>query len=160
MVLLASTALASSGQIVRADGRIGTFTVDVTTEAQVRAQLGAPAKVRKEECAAKSTCGHTLEYLCGTRCFTDYSFNDATGRLSDFLTRSPDFRTVHGSHAGMSAAAAASREHKRIDPACGFDHEIRLRSDRTHLFVLAVSGKTVYAIAYLGPHSVYYDGLC
>jgi hypothetical protein len=60
----------------------------------------------------------------------------------------------------MRAAAAAAREGKKLEPGCGPGLYLHLRWDRGHTFVLTIWHGTVDRIVYLGPHSVYYDGLC
>jgi hypothetical protein len=60
----------------------------------------------------------------------------------------------------MSAAQATRREGKKLVPGCGDGLYIHLRWDTRPKFVLTVSRSTVGSIAYLGPHSVYYDGFC
>jgi hypothetical protein len=147
--------------IVRADGRIGAFRIDVTTEAQLRARLGKPDRVEKRFFPPRKTAvGHTLLYRCGQGCQTAYSIDNSTGRLSDYWTTSHRFVTAHGSRVGMSGREAAQREGKRLVPGCGDGLYVHLRWDAGHQFVPTVWHGMVDGIAYLGPHSVYYDGLC
>jgi hypothetical protein len=107
--------------------------------------------------------GHTLVFRCGRSCETAYSINDKTGKLSDYWTASPRFKTERGSVVGMSAVRAAQLERKRPHPGCGFPIYIYLRSSaepEQRLFVLAIWKGKIDSIGYVGPHSVYYDGLC
>jgi hypothetical protein len=161
--LVAASPVAGAGgtQIVRADGHIGSLRIDISTEAQIRALEGKPHRIEDEFFPPrKSPVGHTLYYSCGRGCETAYSINNATGRLSDFETSSPRFLTARGSHVGMRAAAAARRERTRLVPGCGTGPYIHVRWDSHHAFVLSAWGGKVDQITYLGPHSVYYDGLC
>lgn len=148
----------SSSSEVHPDGGIGPLKIDVSTEAQIRDFAGEPFKVQPE--VWPGIRGRTLEYRCGRSCVTSYSINSKTGRLSDYRTQSPRFITESGSHVGMSAARAARLEGKRARPGCGFPRYIYLRTDDEHLFVLAIWKGRVDSIGYLGPHTVYYDGLC
>jgi len=170
LVLLVTVALAAAASAgcgssrpatVRVDGRIGRFRIDVTTEAQLVASAGQPDRVEDDFAPLrKRPVGHTLYYRCGRRCETAYSIARATGRLSDFESNSPDFVTERGSHVGMRAAEAARREGKKLAPGCGTGPYIDLRLDRHHTVTLAAWGGKVREIIYLGPHSVYYEGLC
>jgi hypothetical protein len=80
LVLSAAAVLATgcggrSVDIVHADGRIGSFRLDVTTERDVRARLGRPDGVSRDKTPAV-TAPHgerTLVYLCGRDCRTQYS---------------------------------------------------------------------------------------
>jgi len=63
----------------------------------------------------------------------------------------------------MSAARAARLEGKKPHPGCGFPLYLFLRAGDQRgkrLFVLATWKGKIDSIGYLGPHSVYYDGLC
>ena len=143
------------------DGRIGPLQIDVSTEAQIRAFAGKPARVERDFWpGTKGQFGHSLQYRCGPGCLTNYSINNATGRLSDYWTKSPHFRTERGSHVGMSATQAASLEGRKLLLGCGFPTYLYLRSDNDRVFVLAIWKGRVDSIGYLGPHTVYYDGLC
>lgn len=152
---------ASMRPVVGDDGRIGTLRIDVSTEAQVRATYGNPDRVEDEFVQpGKVLVGHTLYFRCGHGCETGYSINKATGRLSDFETSSPSFVTERGSRVGMPASEAARRERKNLGPVCGSDRLIYPRWDLRHEFVLVTSGGKIRQIAYLGPHSVIYSGVC
>ena len=143
------------------DGRIGSLQIDVSTEADIRQFAGAPDKVERE--LWPGIRGRTLIYRCGRKCETSYSINDKTGKLSDYWTQSRRFRTEHGSFVGMSAARAARLERRRPHAGCGFPLYLYLRaSDRPQkrLFVLGIWTGRIESIGYLGPHSVYYEGLC
>jgi hypothetical protein len=156
-----ATAGAAARPIVHVDGRIGPFRIDHTTEAGLRARLGRPARVEKvvaEFPGAPS--GRVLTYRCGRGCRTAYSFNAATGRLSDFYSGSPRFVTEHGSHVGMKAREASGRERAKIVPGCGDGLYIHVGREAHHIFVLTVSHGRVDGLSYLGPHSIYYEGLC
>src|SRR5204862_5343029 len=100
-----------------------------------------------------------LHYGCGVDCDTVYSFNNDTDALSDFETQSRDFVTARGSRVGISAAKAAQLERRRVHAGCAGD-QIAIRLDAHHAYVLGVDAGRVVGITYLGPHSVYYDGLC
>jgi hypothetical protein len=164
-LVLASTFLLGRGErapiIVHPDGRIGPFRIDVTTDAQIRAVAGRPARVEKaySELTPKPV-GHRLVYQCGRGCVTEYSIRRATGRLSDFSTGSPRFRTERGSRPGMSTARAARLEGRKFGPGCGDGLYLHVRWDLRHAFVLTADRGRVDGILYLGPHSVYYEGLC
>ena len=159
--IAAATAGAAGRPVVRADGRIGSFRIDRTTEAQLRASLGRPTRVVKVVAEAPGgPSGRTLSYRCGRGCRTAYSFNSATGRLSDFQTSSPRFVTERGSYVGMKATEAARRERAKIRPGCGDDRVIHVRWDLHHALVLLVWHGKVEMLVYLGPHSIFYEGLC
>ncbi len=158
VALSAGCASGSSSWEVHPDGRIGPLKIDVSTEAQIRDFAGKPYKVERERWPGKN--GRTLYYRCGPKCETAYSINDKTGKLSDYWTKSPRFRTERAARVGMSGAQAARLEGKRLLPGCGFPKYIYLRSDENHAFVLAIWKGRVDSIGYLGPHTVYYDGLC
>jgi hypothetical protein len=166
-VLIVAVALASAGcgsgsnLVVHADGRIGPFRLDRSTEAEVRAKLGKPDGVSKQLDPAVTAPhgGRTLVYLCGKNCQTDYSFNNDTKALSDFWTQSSKWRTERGSHPGMPAKRAAQIEGRKIGPGCSGD-TIFIRNDRDRAYVLVSWKHNIDTITYLGPHSVYYDGLC
>jgi hypothetical protein len=168
IITLAATVAASAGcaargtPIVRGDGRVGPLRIDVTTKAQLLALEGKPDRVEAEFFPPRTKpVGQTLFYRCGRHCETAYSINNATGRLSDFQTSSPHFVTERGSHVGMPAQEAARREHtKAWGPGCGPGPYLHVRWDRHHAFVLTAWKGKVDQIIYLGPHSVYYDGLC
>jgi hypothetical protein len=146
---------------VHPDGRIGPLKIDVSTEGEIRRFAGKPLKVQREFWPGKKgQFGHSLIYSCGRKCMTSYSINQTTGRLSDYWTNSRRFATERGSRVGMRAARAARLERKRLLPGCGFPRYIHLRVDDDHIFVLAIWNGRVDSIGYLGPHTVYYDGLC
>ncbi len=161
VVVVVPTATGAGGAVVRADGRVGPFRIDVTTEAQLRAVAGKPERVFNQfSPPRKSPVGHTLHYRCGPTCYTNYSINNSTGRLSDFESNSTGFVTERGSHVGTRGVDAARREQKKLVPGCGDGLYLHLRWNVGHIFVLTVwHGKVDYFI-YQGPHSVYYDGLC
>ena len=163
--LLGRTTVLHGGErapiVVHPDGRIGPFRIDVSTDAQIRAVAGRPARVERmlSELTSKPV-GHRLVYRCGRDCLTEYSIRKATGRLSDFSTGSPRFRTERGSHPGMRAARAARLERRKFGPGCGDGLYLHVRWDLHHAFVLTADRGRVDGILYLGPHSVYYEGLC
>jgi hypothetical protein len=146
--------------IAHADGRLGPLEIDVSSDADVRKAAGRPDKVETEHWPGIRA--HTLIYRCGRKCETSYSINDKTGKLSDYWTASTRFRTEHGSFVGMSAARAARLEDRKPHAGCGFPSYLYLRTSRApqRLFVLAIWKGKIDSIGYLGPHSVYYDGLC
>jgi hypothetical protein len=151
----------TSSWTVHPDGRIGSLQIDVSTAADVRHFAGRPDKVERE--VWPGIRGRTLIYRCGRKCKTAYSINDKTGKLSDYWTQSPRFRTEHGSYVGISAARAARLEGKKPHPGCGFPLYLYLRVGgprQQRLFVLAIWKGKIDSIGFLGPHSVYYDGLC
>jgi hypothetical protein len=89
---------AATSPIVRADGRIGSLRIDVTSEARLRAAAGKPDRVEKQFFPPRTTViGRTLYYRCGRGCETAYSINDSTGKLSDYWSTSPRFVTARGS---------------------------------------------------------------
>jgi hypothetical protein len=146
---------------VHSDGRIGPLQIDVSTEAEIRSFAGKPFRVERDFWPGKKgQAGRTLEYRCGRTCRTSYSINNATGKLSDYWTQSPRFVTERGTHVGMSAAKAARLEGRKLVPGCGFPRYIQLRRGPERTFVLAVWRGRIDSMGYLGPHSVYYDGLC
>ncbi len=146
---------------VHPDGRIGPLRIDASTEADIRSFAGKPSKVERDFWPGKKgQFGRSLIYSCGRKCMTSYSINQATGRLSDYWTQSARFTTERGSRVGMPAARAARLERKKLLPGCGFPRYIHLRYDDKHIFVLAIWNGRVDSIGYLGPHTVYYDGLC
>ena len=104
--------------------------------------------------------GRTLDYSCGRGCRTSYSFNAATGKLSDFYSGSPRVVTERGSYVGMKAREAARRERAKLVPGCGNGLYIHVGREAHHIFVLTVSNGRVDGLSYLGPHSIYYEGLC
>jgi hypothetical protein len=159
--LLASGCGGRSADVVRADGRIGPFRLDVTTEREVRAKLGKPDGVipKMDPAMTAPHGGRTIVYVCGKKCLTEYSFNNDTNALSDFWTQSPRWQTERGSHPGMPAKEAAEREGRKIGPGCSGD-TIYIRNDPRHAYVLVAWKHKVDTITYLGPHSTYYDGLC
>jgi hypothetical protein len=146
---------------VRPDGRIGPLKIDVSTESDVRDFAGKPFKIEKVFSEAKKDpVGYELYYRCGRRCVTTYAIAYSTGRLSDFHTQSARFVSERGSHVGMSATRAAAAERRKIVGACGEGHAIHLRWDEHHIFVLGVFAGRVSLIAYLGSHTLSYEGLC
>jgi hypothetical protein len=156
VVAAAVGAAGPSSRVVRPSGQIGPFRIDVTTERQLRAAVGKPDRVD----IADPGGGRMLVYRCGRGCTTVYSISDSTGKLSDFETSSRRFVTSHGSRVGMPAAEAARRERRKLLPGCGNALYLHLRWDAHHAFVLTVWRGKVDEIIFLGPHSVYYDGLC
>ena len=146
---------------IHPDGRIGPLEIDVSTDADVRHFAGKPNKVEQER--MPGIRAHTLIYGCGRKCETSYSINDKTGKLSDYWTSSPRFRTEHGSYFGMAAKRASRLEHRKPHLGCGFPLYLYLRAANEpaqRLFVLAIWKGKIDSIGYLGPHSTYYDGLC
>jgi hypothetical protein len=159
--LVTATAGAAGRPVVRADGGIGAFRIDRMTEGQLRATLGKPTRVVKVVAEAPGgPSGRTLYYRCGRGCRTAYSFNPSTRKLSDFQTSSPRFVTERGSYVGMKAAEAARREHAKVGPGCGDDRVIPVGWARHHTLVLFVRHGEVDGVVYLGPHSIFYGGLC
>jgi hypothetical protein len=133
----------------------------VTTEAQIRALVGTPDKVERTfSPSRKKPTGRTLTYRCGPHCATWYSINNSTGKLSDFESTSPGFVTERGSRVGMTAKEAARRENRKPRPGCGTGPYLYIRTGPHLIFVLSVWGGTVHTMTYLGPRSVYYEGLC
>jgi hypothetical protein len=165
VVVLATLLVAGCGgkstNVVHADGRIGPFRLDVTTESQLRAKLGKPDGVIRQLDPAETAPhgGRTLVYLCGKGCQTDYSFNSDTKALSDFWTQSSKWKTERGSHPGTPAKQAAEKESRKLGPGCSGD-QVNLRMELHRAYVLIMWKGRVDSITYLGPHSVYYDGLC
>jgi hypothetical protein len=146
---------------IHPDGRIGGLRIDHSTVADIRHFAGKPCKVQKVFSEAKKdSVGYELYYRCGRNCVTSYAISYATGKLSDFHTQSPGFVTERGSRVGMSARRAAAAERREIVGGCGEGHYIHLRWDQHHMFVLGVFDAKVSLIAYLGPHTLSYEGLC
>jgi hypothetical protein len=160
-LLLAGCGGGHSPNVVHADGRIGPFRLDVTTESEVRTKLGKPDGLigKMDPAQTAPHGGRTIVYACGHRCLTEYSFNNDTKALSDFWTESTKWRTERGSHPGMPAKKAAEIEGKKIGPGCSGD-QVHIRWDDRHAYVLIMWKGRVDSIAYLGPHSTYYDGFC
>jgi hypothetical protein len=160
-VLLSTGCGGQSARIVHGDGRIGPFRLDVTTEHEVRAELGNPDGLigKMDPAVTAPHGGRTLVYVCGKDCRTEYSFNNDTGKLSDFWTQSRRWSTERGSHPGMATTKAASLEGKKVHPGCSGD-QIDIREDEHHAYVLINWKRKVNSITFLGPHSTYYDGLC
>ncbi len=165
-VVLTVLAFAAAGSspgswVVHPDGRVGPFRIDATAEAQIRPVLGNPLEVEKDFWPGKrGVYGSTLTYRCGPKCTTQYSINARTGKLSDFWSQSQRFATERGTRPGVTAREAKSREGKPLVPGCGFPRYIHLRWDERHIVVLAIFHGKVDSIGYLGPHTVYYEGLC
>jgi len=161
VALLAAGCGERSVDVVHADGRIGPFRLDVTSEREVRAKLGKPDELigRMDPAVTAPHGGRTLVYVCGRECRTEYSFNNDTGTLSDFWTQSSRWTTTHGSRPGMAARRAAALERRKIHPGCSGD-QVDIREDRHHAYVLIMWKAKVNSITYLGPHSTYYDGPC
>lgn len=151
----------STSLVIHPDGRIGPLQIDVSKEADVRHFAGKPFKVEKVFSEAKKApVGYELYYRCGRGCVTTYAISHATGKLSDFNTQSSRFVTEKGSRVGMSATEAAAAERRKIVGGCGEGHYIHLRWDERHMFVLGIFKRKVSLIAYLGPHTLSYEGLC
>lgn len=147
--------------VLHPDGRVGSFRIDVTTKTQLVSALG---KARTTMVAVSETTGSRiglrLAYSCGASCDTVYSFSDKTGTLSDFVTASRSFRTERGSRVGMAAAQAAKLERKPLVPSCASAKVIHVRWDNTHAFVVSTLNRRVSIIAYIGPHTTYYEPFC
>jgi hypothetical protein len=151
VTLLAAVAVV--GGVVHADGRVGQFRIDGTTDAQVRRALGPPTRVSP---AIWEPTGKRI----GTRLVygsTTYSFRG--GRLADFETRSPTFRTERGPRVGMDASVAAARERRRIVPGCT-NPVVHIRWDRRRQFVLGIVRGRVWSIVYVGPRTTKYEPFC
>lgn len=158
--LVATVAGAADGVVVRADGEIGSFRLDATTEGQVRALAGKPLRVETVESAdGARTLGRTIVYRCGPGCETAYTISRSTRRLSDFTSASSLFVTERGSHVGMKAWQARKLEGATPVKACGPGRSIRIRWDAKHRFLLHTQAGTVDSISYFGPHSVF-PGAC
>jgi hypothetical protein len=149
--VIASLVTAVLLTVVHADGRIGPFTIDVTTPAQVRAVLGKPDDVVAaiDEPTGRRI-GSSLRYGV-----TWYAFSRETGRLSDFGTGSRAYVTEHGSRVGMTATAASAREHTPVVVRCGgADRTIHVRLAARRTLVLVVRRGHIASVAYLGSHRV------
>jgi hypothetical protein len=159
--LVVASALAIGTWVAHPDGRVGPFRIDGTTEAQIRAVLGRPLKVENDYWPGKKgVYGRTLTYRCGPKCMTQYSINARTGKLSDYWSQSQRFVTEHGTRPGTTAREAAAREGKRPLRGGGFPGYIYLAPENRQTFVLAIWRGRIDSIGYLGPHTVYYEGLC
>ena len=161
VALLSAGCGGQSGPVVHADGRIGPFRLDATTEREVRAKLGKPDGLigKMDPAVTAPHGGRTVVYVCGKDCRTEYSFNNDTGKLSDFWTQSSRWATARGSHPGMAAKKAADLEGRKIHPGCS-GNQVDIREARDRAYVLIMWNGKVNSITYLGPHSTYYDGLC
>jgi hypothetical protein len=160
-VVTGTAGATGGGIVVRADGQVGSFQIDVTTEKQVRALAGKPVSVGSVlPPAGTKPLGHTLFYHCGPGCQTAYSISRKTGKLSDFSSNSTRFVTERGSYVGARGPKAGRWEGSKPGPGCGKGRFIRIRWDSQHRFFLVVQGGTVDAITYLGPHSIFPGGFC
>ena len=101
-------------------GRVGGFRVGVSTEQQVRAAYGAPLRRTAIRGGGTKPIGHQLEYRCGDvgECSTTFAFPARTGRLSDFSTSSPSYRTDRRTTIGMFRDEAERREGARMVSSC------------------------------------------
>jgi hypothetical protein len=105
----------SAREVVTPNGRIGPFLLGVTTERQLIARLGQPA--RRTRLVYGNGPGSDLIYRCGQICRTSYTVG-LDGRIHDFLTTSSDFVTPRGSYVEMSIADAEHQEGKRFRHKC------------------------------------------
>lgn len=160
--ILAAVAVGAAAptQVVHPDGRIGQFQIGITTKAQLLAALGAPRTTLAVKNKAGKRVAVRLAYSCGSSCDTVYSFRETTGRLADFASASPAFRTEHGTRVGMTSLLAAELEGKPPVKGCGQGKAIHVRRDATHDLALAVLGGRVTILAYLGPQSTYGKAFC
>lgn len=121
--------------VVTTTGRVGSLQFGKSTEADVRATIGAPDATTR---ASFSAPGHpdydALGYECSTTpapaktalvvqpavrgpyCATIYFVNTATKTLAAFETTSPAYATEQGTTVGMTPAAAQQKEGKQLIP--------------------------------------------
>jgi hypothetical protein len=133
---------ASQGGVVTTSGRVGDLQLAQSTEADVRASIGAPdATTRGSFSAPGQKAGDpalpdydALGYGCGataapTRiplavqpavrgpyCATIYFINTSTKTLAAFETTSPTYLSAQATSIGMSPADAQQREGKQLIP--------------------------------------------
>ena len=111
---------AMCGTTLTPSGRVGGFRVGVSTEQQVRAAYGAPLRRIAIRGGGTKPIGHQLEYRCGDvgDCSTMFAFASRTGRLSNFSTSSPSYRTERRTTIGMFRDEAERREGARMVSSC------------------------------------------
>ena len=97
-----------SGVITR-DGRIGPLRIGASTEGEVIAFAGEPAK--RDFVTDQDV--QVLTYKCGSGCKVTYFVDSVTGILDNFGTSSRKFRTERGTRVGWSQAAAEKSEHRK-----------------------------------------------
>src|SRR5262249_6713873 len=147
--LLAAGCGGGRGYVVHADGRIGPFRLDRTTEAEGRAEVGRPdgGVAKKEPAMTAPHGGRAIGYGCGKNCLTEYSFNNDTKALSDFWTQSSKWTTERGSRPGMPARKAAKLEGKKIGPGCS-GNTIFVRNGGNRAYVLVSWKDRINMITY------------
>lgn len=145
-----------SRMVVRADGRIGPFRVDVTTERQIRARFGVPDEVEEVwDGAGDSILGHFIYYACGRNCQTAFGIRKRTHRLSQFWSQSPRFVTAHGSHPGMRVAEVLRREGLTgTVGGCANHRYINLGSSLPLTFFMGTGKGRARSIAFVGPNTI------
>jgi hypothetical protein len=121
------------GGAVTTAGRVGTLQLAQSTEADVRATLGAPEKTARASFEAGALPAYdALGYECTSRsgpatiplvvqpavsgpyCDTVYFINTMTKTLAAFETTSSQYATARGTTVGMTPVEAAQREGKQI----------------------------------------------
>lgn len=127
---------------------VGPLRLFESTEAQVRALIGPPQRIRM----GKGSFGprfRSLGYGCDSRsCITSFDVHAQTRKLLGFQTVSRRYRTVHGAHVGMSRRQARKREPRLRFAPCGNDLRIH---DRKATLVLSLNARRqVGAIAVYG----------
>lgn len=106
------------GGIVDADkGTVGSLTIDQSTPAEVAAAVGDPERTGER---SERGGGSVYRYACeaGPVCATEYTFSNATGKLVDFTTTEPSYRTPAGTAPGMAASRAAELEGLPFETTC------------------------------------------
>lgn len=132
------------GVLVAANGRFGPLRIGDSREADLRAWLGAPARVRG------IPGGRLVRYECGRGCLTTFFVRARDGRLSDVVTYWPRVRTAHGTRIGTSAARAAAREGRAVETFGCPPQAIVERSGSTRL-VLGIDRDRVDVVWLHGP---------
>ena len=76
MLRLLALLVLGTAPVVHSDGRIAQFRIDRTTEAEVRAALGKPARVEAiVNDVTQRRVGRAFTYRCGRSCSTIYSIS-------------------------------------------------------------------------------------
>ena len=122
--------------LISLNGTIGAVTLDVSTEAEVTAAVGAPEATASDSfqfpgapeykalgygCTmTNARLGRALTYdgSAGPYCDTVYYINLPAGVLGSFWTTSRAFRTAHGTRVG-TPAEVATRQERRPPPQNG-----------------------------------------
>jgi hypothetical protein len=140
----ASAPSARAGNTVSAGGSVGALLVDRSRPADIRRLAGPPAFQGRGR-TALGPAFEALGYGCSRRwadtqginpggarpthvwCRTVYFVNLSTHRLASFWSDSPSFRTVNGSHPGMTQRVAdgLERHHAYVHALTGISYSTR-----------------------------------